>query len=338
MNMKALVMGSEGRMGTAIVHALNKLDYKVSHADHALDGEMFDFKDLNKVAYSLRSNPDLVISALPYHLNWNIAKECVLKRIPYFDLGGHIETSDKINELAKKNHSLCLTDLGLAPGLINIMACHMANSNPDTPHSVYMTVGGIPSSRIPGDPLNYNLTWSFDGLVNEYSDDCLILQDGEIVQVPSLSPIHKEGEFESALTSGGACHSLHIFKEMGVRNCEYRTLRWPGHFDNINWLLDSTLGTQELKALLDVYGEPRPNMIVMKVRLEYENKTILTYSHTVYDDDEFSAMQKTTAFACVAAVHDAVSNHLNKPTSLNYRDVDFDFIRDTLNFISPNLV
>ena len=105
---------------------------------------------------------DLVISSLPYHLNFSLAKLCIDKKIPYCDLGGSVPVSKQINDLAEQEGSTVFTDLGLAPGWANIMGEEAFDAMPEAPDTIKMRCGGLPVniSDAHKDPFNYSLTWS----------------------------------------------------------------------------------------------------------------------------------------------------------------------------------
>ena len=92
-----------------------------------------------------------------------------------------------------------------------------------------MMVGGLPEyHQSTKNPLRYAVTWSVDGLINEYRDDCLILEDGEIKTVKGMDGVEQIegnnfGRMEAFYTSGGASHSIHSMKERGVKNCYYKS-------------------------------------------------------------------------------------------------------------------
>ena len=249
--MRALILGV-GRMGTAIAYAMDRLGFGVTGMDtnpdaasnipRSKDSEngfliVDDAKDIITGLQTLKKF-DVVISSLPYHQTEPVGLWCVDNGVRYCDLGGRVDVSKNINDAAKERATMpVFTDLGLAPGLVNILAeegCKQIHGQAD---DVVMMVGGLPdylqSTR---NPLRYAVTWSVDGLINEYKDDCLILEDGEIKVVKGMEGLEnvdgeKFGKMEAFYTSGGASHSIYSMKEGGVKNCSYKTLRHHGHRD-----------------------------------------------------------------------------------------------------------
>ena len=91
-------------------------------------------------------------------------------------------------------------------------------------------VGGLPDSKV-NHPLDYVVTWSVDGLINEYKDDCQILEDGELKIVKGMSGLEAVecdtlGKLEAFYTSGGASHSIFSMRDRGVQNCSYKSQIW----------------------------------------------------------------------------------------------------------------
>ena len=246
--MKAFVFGT-GRMGTAISWAVKELGLELACAD--VDPDAFDrwVKEVGLIQASdvdfyhvpkdsdwsgalSEANPDVVISSLPYHQTEKLARLCIDSGLRYCDLGGRVDVSENINNYAKEKATKpVMTDLGLAPGWVNILGeegCRQMHGPVD---DVKMMVGGLPdyleSSK---NPLRYGVTWSVDGLINEYRDDCLILEDGQIKTVRGMDGVEeiegeKFGKMEAFYTSGGASHSIYSMKERGVKNCSYKTIR-----------------------------------------------------------------------------------------------------------------
>ena len=227
---KVLVAGS-GRMGTPIAHYLRELGYDAYTIDSSAP-KTLDHRDLRADVTDSSVNAlirgfDMVISSLPYYLNTSLAERCFKQGTMYMDLGGRKDVTAKINKMSEEFDTYAMTDMGLAPGLVNHIGIDMVKNlkesevNIDT---VRMYCGGVAKNRWLDDPYNHIPTWSWDGLYNEYRDDCEILQDGEIVTVPALggnkrTVLRFNGDLpinmEAFYTSGGVGHSLEQFKKMG---------------------------------------------------------------------------------------------------------------------------
>ena len=332
--MKAAIVGV-GRMGKAIAWAMDKLgctelvlvDSVMDNLSTCAEGVSCSTTSVHALLdgnYPFLENSDIVISALPYHQNEKLARYCIDHKLPYCDLGGHVDTSNNINEYAKEKGSFVMTDLGLAPGWVNILAEHGYNSHKGLPTTVEMMVGGLPTT--PNNYLKYNCTWSHDGLINEYKDQCTVLTDGSITLADSMSGLINVntglGAMEAFYTSGGASHTIKTMQGRGVQNCHYRTIRYKGHCEAMKFLMRNISSDNELLAFLDKACPPAPDLVIVKVRvgdrepsLSYKHSKwrqhfLKPYSHPitqenvadweeekiVYSNDKFSAMQMATAF------------------------------------------
>jgi saccharopine dehydrogenase-like NADP-dependent oxidoreductase len=231
--MKAAIFGI-GRMGKAIAFAMRKQGFEVVGVDsrpaaHELldeiipegDYTFYHTENLSGDIDGMLSfeDPDVVISSLPYHQNSFLARYCIVNKIRYCDLGGSVPVSKEINDYAKiKAEKPIITDLGLAPGWVNILAEWGYSEIRGVPEKISMMVGGLPVSQ-ENPPLDYVVTWSIDGLINEYRDDCEILKDGKILKVKGMDGYEKVfidwigKKMEAFYTSGGASHTTKDMKE-----------------------------------------------------------------------------------------------------------------------------
>jgi saccharopine dehydrogenase-like NADP-dependent oxidoreductase len=329
--MKIALFGT-GQMGKAIAHMIKKISplhvihsWDACEIPHGMETDQHTVCDLREITEI--PDVDLAISSLPYHLNTSVAKVCIESKISYCDLGGSVPVSKEINKLAKENDSVVFTDLGLAPGWANIMAEKALTLFPDRiPHTIKMRCGGLPSTFVvpSEDPFNYKLTWSIEGLHNEYIDDCKILVDGEIVTVPSLSEteiVRIKGfpSLEAFTTSGGASHTLSRMREAGVRHCSYKTLRTLGHLDLITYFLkEKKFNAEQMSLLFKDSSAHEKDQVILEVEALYDD---ITYrkTHVIKAEDGYSAMQRATAGGLVSAIF---SSPAKWGGPLNYRDID----------------
>jgi len=335
--MKAAIVGT-GRMGQAIAWAMAKLGCEeLTLVDASMENLIACAKTAScptmsfqivspAVEYPFLQDSDIVISALPYHKNERLAKYCIDHRLPYCDLGGHMSTSNGINDYAKNKGSVVMTDLGLAPGWVNILAERGYNSHDDLPETVEMMVGGLPAK--PNNYLKYNCTWSQEGLLNEYKDDCAVLINGFntlVSGMSGLSDIHTSlGVMEAFYTSGGASHTIATMQKRGIQNCSYKTIRHKGHCEALKFLInDCGLDDQGLAALLKIACPPAPDLVIVKVRVgDYKNIADWTEEKIVYSNDKFSAMQMGTAFPISVAAYLIATGDFSAP--LAYKDIPYE--------------
>ena len=338
--MIVFIFGSSGNMGKALVYAFKKLGHKTYGVDIDKDENKdylkCDCSDINQIEKVLDSGkPSLVFSALPYYLNKNLGQLCVKKQIPYADLGGHVETSQAINEIAREKKSMVFTDLGLAPGWINIEAERGYKELGDKADKVEMYVGGIPLNPEEGGPLKYKLTWSIEGLLNEYTDDCLVVNDGKIRYVPGMSHTKTikilDSELEAFPTSGGLAHSTNSMINKNVKDCAYYTVRWPGHSRIMKWLLHSKLSLNDLKELIHAYSKDVSECIVIMKCVVKKDSLRWEFNNIIIDDKNFTSMQKATAFAAASAICSIPKNQNSRPQI--YSDVCYKQFKKSMNLL-----
>jgi len=123
-----------------------------------------------------------VLSAAPYHLTVAIAEAAASAGIHYLDLTEDVESTRRVKQIAADTETAFIPQCGLAPGFISIVANDLAGRF-DTLDSVRMRVGALP--QYPSNALNYNLTWSTDGVINEYIEPCEAIVDGALTEVPA---------------------------------------------------------------------------------------------------------------------------------------------------------
>ena len=348
---KTIGVVGAGNMGKAIAWAVERLGYELVVVDQNIDA-LDSCKDVlegnpNFYQENWREEPwhgrsgqpcSAIISSLPYHQNLDLARFCIDHTTPYFDLGGSVGVSRDINSYANRYATApVLTDLGLAPGWVNIIAEHMyqwwTHQEAKVPDTVTMMVGGLPQH--PNNTLKYTCTWSHDGLINEYRDDCVVLMDGnqgvakgmDGYQFPISSRI---GPLEAFYTSGGAAHTISAMQKRGVQNCSYKTLRYPQHRQLVNFLIhESGLTDASIIEIFQRTCPPQDDLVIIKVTVQD-----LDFERVIKSNEKFSAMQQATAFPAVSAVHTILENEsswwVDHPSTvggaigpvLKYTDID----------------
>jgi lysine 6-dehydrogenase len=347
MSKKAAIFGI-GQMGKVISSIMVKLGYRVSCCDVssnnlksleeklpsvAFDGYLIRTTLEEEIGGILKSNHDVVISSLPYHQTETVAKHCIDNGIRYCDLGGRVDVSERINSYAKKTGSgsaPVMTDLGLAPGWVNILS-EWGFSQLDGADSIKMMVGGIPLTRIDKNPLNYVTTWSVDGLINEYRDDCEILSYGEIKKATGMSGLEDVevgllGTLEAFNTSGGASHTIESMKARGVQHCSYKTLRYKGHRDIVRFLIrDCFLPDKCLKQIFQVgCSTNADNGDIVIIMSEVKKGDLIWKKEKIVNtSNDASAMQRATATPISVVADMLAQGRLDGKSSLSYADIPF---------------
>ncbi|MFX3672979.1 MAG: saccharopine dehydrogenase family protein [Paenisporosarcina sp.] len=198
---------------------------------------------------------DVVINALFYSFNEKVARIAIEVGIHSVDLGGHIGgATDAVLDLHEEAVAKGITlipDLGVAPGMINILAGYGA-SKLENLKSIKLYVGGIPVE--PEEPLKYNIVFSLDGVLDHYTDSSHVVRNGQLQEVPSLTEIESIhfdgfGDLEAFHTSGGTSTLAKTFSTIGT--LEYKTIRYAGHADKFKVLVDLGLTNKETTVNVD---------------------------------------------------------------------------------------
>ncbi|HEY6952329.1 MAG TPA: saccharopine dehydrogenase C-terminal domain-containing protein [Bacteroidota bacterium] len=263
--MKFLVIGS-GMMGSAIAYDLSQSDNvaevtladidrhraeeaakKIGHSmikTTALDVNVHD-----DVVQAMRGNA-VAIGAVSYRNNVALTKAAIEAGVNYCDLGGNddvVEEQLSLDAVARERRVTIVPNCGLAPGLANILAARGTESF-DTIDRVTMRVGGLPQHPVP--PFNYQIVFSVEGLLNEYSGKSKVIREHKLTTVDTLTEIESIefpppfGRLEAFHTSGGASFTPKLFAGR-VRELDYKTIRYPGHCEKIRTLLDLGFGSNE---------------------------------------------------------------------------------------------
>lgn len=176
---------------------------------------------------------DAVVCGLPYFFGFPMAKLAVECGAHYCDLGGNteiVEQQKTLDQDAKRAGVSVIPDCGLAPGMVNILAQAGIDAMDDT-ESVRIWVGGLPQHPRP--PLNYQIVYSMQGVLDYYTTTSIVLRDGDVTEVAALSELESldvdgVGELEAFHTAGGISSMPYRYQGV-IPTMEYKTLRYPGH-------------------------------------------------------------------------------------------------------------
>lgn len=180
---------------------------------------------------------DAVLSSLPYFCNPAVAEVARRHRVHYFDLTEDVEVTNTIKALSAGADRAFVPQCGLAPGFISI-AAHDLMTHFDSLDTVKMRVGALPVH--PSNALKYSLTWSTDGLINEYGNLCYGIEEGKKVPLLPLEgyeTIEIDGLLYEAFNTSGGLGTLADSSIGQVRTMNYKTLRYPGHCEKIHLLM-----------------------------------------------------------------------------------------------------
>ena len=266
-----LLLGA-GKIGTAIAKLLgNSGDYDIRVCDvderalSRLKGVprvstlQVDSSDAAALGDAMKGRQS-VVSALSYAVNPTVARAALANGLSYFDLTEDVETTRAVHEVAKSAQSgqIFMPQCGLAPGFIAIAGHHLTRGF-DKLDEVRLRVGAL--TKFPTNRLRYNLTWSTDGLINEYCNPCEIIWEGkriEVLPLEGLEHFSLDGvDYEAFNTSGGV-GSLWDTLAGKVRNLDYKTVRYLGHRDLMTFLVNDLRLSQRREILKDILEKAVP--------------------------------------------------------------------------------
>jgi lysine 6-dehydrogenase len=245
----------------ADVHLDHLPEFLKPYSGPRLIPTVLDVRDRDALLAVMRES-DAVMSAIPYYFNLALAECAVEAGVHFCDLGGNTEIVFQQKELAPRAVERGITiipDCGVAPGMVNILAEHGIREL-DSVRAVRIYVGGLPQDPEP--PLNYQVVYSLEGVLDYYTTLSWVLRDGRRTQVTALSerePIEfpaPVGTLEAFHTAGGL--STMAFRYEGkVPEMEYKTLRYPGHAEIVEAMRELGLFDLEPVEVKGVRVVPR---------------------------------------------------------------------------------
>ena len=266
-----------GNVGRLIADMLVERGFEVWEVDSdesKIAGERATVMDVSDPAAleTLFADVDAVISCLPYFLNAGIATAAHAAGVHYLDLTEDVDTSRVIKELAKTSDNVFMPRCGLAPGFICVVGGSLVGRL-ETVEKIELRVGALP--RSPNNALGYACTWSPDGIINEYLNDCEQLRGGELVTVPSLENVETividGARYEAFTTSGGLGTMCETFAGR-VDSLDYKTIRYPGHRVLMRFMLHELGLSQQreeaVRLLADAYPPVRDDLVILYAAAE----------------------------------------------------------------------
>lgn len=278
-----------------------------------------------------------VISALTFSLNPGVARAALASGCSYFDLTEDVATTNAVRALSMSARlgQIFMPQCGLAPGFVGIAAHHLTKKF-DTLDSLLLRVGALP--EFPTNSLKYNLTWSTDGLINEYCNPCDVIHQGkrqEVWPLEGFEHLSIDGvEYEAFSTSGGLgtlCETL----DGRVRELNYKTIRYMGHRERMLFLLDELRLRDRRQLLKEILENAVPRTLQDVVVIfctatgHRDGQMIQLWDarkvyHQKHGDEVWSAIQITTAAAICAAVDLHTKGLLPSTGFVRQEQVDFD--------------
>src|SRR5262249_11985600 len=342
--MKDVVVIGAGKIGSTIAGLLASIgDYQVTLADRSAEvlGRLdrnecvrcvtADVEDSSKLV-DLLNGKFAVLNAAPFNLTTMVAEAARAARTHYLDLTEDVASMHRVRELAVDASTAFIPQCGLAPGFVSIVAFDLAKGF-EVLDSVKLRVGALP--QYPSNALNYNLTWSTDGVINEYCEPCEAITEGvrhEVTALQEREEFSLDGVIYEAFNTSGGLGTLCDTLEGKVRNLNYRTIRYPGHAAIMRALLNDLRLRDRRHVLKDILEHAVPttlqDVVIIFVTVSGRKKGQLvqeTYANKIYSRDvdgrTLSAIQLTTAAAICTVLDLLVADHLPHTGFIRQEDI-----------------
>lgn len=337
--MHNVLIAGAGKIGSLIACLLvDSGDYTVHLSDVDFNGSdsvrllkvlpqiktvSLDAKDEQATAAYLKKHSIItVVSCLPYYLNTHIAQAAKLAKTHYFDLTEDVCVAEAVKAIAKGAETAFVPQCGLAPGFISIAANSLMHEFEEC-YQAELRVGALPQRA--NNTLQYSLTWSTDGLINEYGNPCNAIVNGEKVTLAPLEGLEKiqidGAEYEAFNTSGGLGSLAELYAGK-IKSLNYKTMRYPGHCKKMRFLMNSLRLNHNRSILKTILENAIPithqDIVIVYVTVQGIRRGELTeksFIKKIYPKEinglEWSAIQVSTA-ASVCTVVDLVLGQKNK--------------------------
>lgn len=321
-----LVIGA-GRIGTLTAALLKQAKYKIILADAKPSSSSvvkLDITDGGAVRAFFKKNKAVktIISCLPYFHTLQAAKIAHVYKLNYFDMTEDVEISLAIKKLARNAKTAFVPRCGLAPGLVGIIAHDLAKDFTQL-EAINLRVGGLP--QYANNILHYALTWSVEGLINQYGNPCYAIEHGKVI---ALKPLEDREEleidgmlYEAFNTSGGMGNLIELY-DRKTNYLNYKTIRYPGHCEKMKFLMNDLKLNENREVLKNILETALPttnkDMVIIAVSVRgkkdgrwHEEQFVKKYSPKKIGAKYYSALQVSTA-ASLCAVVSYIIKHQSK--------------------------
>ncbi|MET0986722.1 MAG: saccharopine dehydrogenase C-terminal domain-containing protein [Steroidobacteraceae bacterium] len=337
----SLIAGLLGESGAYEVH-LGDVNLEVAsavaqaHGMPHIHAHAVDARDPKRLDQQFAAHPvDAVISSLPYYCNVEVAGAARRANVHYFDLTEDVEVTRFVRRISAGSARAFVPQCGLAPGFVSIAANELIQHF-DELRSVKLRVGALPQH--PNNVLKYSLTWSTEGLINEYGNPCEAISSSRRIEVPPLEGLEEieiDGTLYEAFNTSGGLGSLGETYGERVQNMDYKTMRYPGHCDQMRLLMNDLKLNQDRDTLKRILENAVPqtlqDVVVIYVavtgkqdgELREENYVTKVYPQLIANR-LWSAIQVTTASG-ICAVVDLVLTHPDRHRGF-VRQEDFSLV------------
>lgn len=339
-----LVLGM-GKVGSLVATLLKESGFNVIGVDQHHRDDLSvkvvaaDLGDVAGLAALMKGN-DAVVSCLPYHLNLGVVDAAFKAGVHYFDLTEDVPTTKAIQKIADKAKGVMAPQCGLAPGFIGIVGAHLAKQFQKL-RCIELRVGALPQH--PKGLMGYAFNWSPDGVVNEYLNDCEVIQGGKLKTIPSMQELETiviNGlKLEAFTTSGGLGTMCETYAGK-VSELNYKTMRYPGHCELMRFFFHELLMRDDRKLAGDILINAKPpvNDDVVYVHAAVEGKKnnrlsreefVRAYPPLTIAGQEWRAISWTTAASIVAVVEMVNNGKLPSKGFIKQEEIDLDAFLST---------
>lgn len=339
---KVMVTGA-GKIGSLIACLLMESgDYEVYLADLHFNGGdirrllkampgiktiVMDVQDVSATQSFMEEQGIVaVISSLPYFLNIHVAQAAKLANAHYFDLTEDTAVTGAVKAIAEGANTAFVPQCGLAPGFISVAANSLIQDFEICDH-VKLRVGALPQRASNG--LHYSLTWSTDGVINEYGNVCYGIANGKSVTMApleGLESIQLDGCLYEAFNTSGGLGSLGELYLGRVRSMDYKTIRYPGHCEKMRFLMNDLGLNEDRPTLKHIFEHNIPktyeDLVIIYVSVEgtrHGEFAEKSYFKKIYPVQvaglPWSSIQISTASG-VCSIVDLVLQDKNPPSGL----------------------
>ncbi|MFO1257791.1 MAG: saccharopine dehydrogenase C-terminal domain-containing protein [Gammaproteobacteria bacterium] len=332
---KVMILGAGriGRLMACLLKGTNAYDVILvdSNADHLEPGlfgslnklierDVCDVTDHSALRNRLKHHQvNAVISCLPYFCNPQVAELARELGITYFDLTEDVQVTKKVFELAESSEQPFAPQCGLAPGFVSI-AANALMQDFDSLDAAFLRVGALPV--YPNNLLKYSLSWSTDGLINEYGNTCFGIFQGKAVELQPLEGLETlqiDGLLYEAFNTSGGLGTLGQTYFGKINTMNYKSLRYPGHCESMRFLMNDLKLNEDratLKRILEnAIPSTQDDVVVIYIAVRgYQQKRLTekTYVKKIYPKViaglPWTAIQVTTASSACAVIDEVLTN------------------------------
>lgn len=328
-----------GKIGSLIACLLaSSNDYEIHLADLEFSGTdvtrllqtlphvktvALNVTDEHSVEQYLQKNQIVaVISSLPYFLNTHVARAAKAAKAHYFDLTEDTSVTEAVKHIASGAETAFVPQCGLAPGFISIAANSLMQEFETCLHAK-LRVGALPQRA--NNAFHYSLTWSTDGVINEYGNPCFGIDAGKPVTMhplEGLELIQIDGCMYEAFNTSGGLGSLAELYQGKITSLNYKTMRYPGHCEKMRLLMNDLKLNDDRDTLKRILERAIPktyqDIVIVYVAVEgikHGELSEKSYVKKIYPETilglEWSAIQVSTASG-ICAVVDLVLGQANE--------------------------